>query len=163
MIQKKFGLAVIVLLLIIAACNNYLKTVTAENALPTNVPPNTLDLLRKSLKNGTALEKEAALNVIRDLKSIKLIPEIIEAIEDPTPLPRHEDTGWGFVGHQAASVIGEIAQAIDGKDAKTRGQGYDTYSFHNDQYKGGQKLKEIGRLSEVRANWAKWWQSHQSK
>ncbi len=134
-----------------------------RNALPVSVPPNVSALLRKALKDGTPHEKEAALEIIRDMKPISLIPEIIEAIEDPTPLPRHGDTGWGFVGHQAAAAMGRIAHAIDGIDVKTRGNGYDAYSFHKDQYKGGKKLKEMGRLSEVRVNWAEWWHSHRNK
>lgn len=134
-----------------------------NNALPTSLAPNTADLLRRSLKNGTPQEKWNALNIIRDLKPIQLIPEVIEAIGDPTPLPREGDTGWGFVGHQAASAMGEIARAIDGVEVETRGQGYHAYSFHGDMYKGGQKLKELGRLSEVGSNWAKWWDSRWSK
>lgn len=121
------------------------------------VPLDTVDLLRNYLKNGTPPEKEAALYVILNLKPIQLIPEIIEAIEDPTPLPRHGDTGWGFVGHQASTVLGLIAKAMDGIDVKSRGRGYDAYSFHNDEYKGGEKLRDLGRLSEVRKNWEQWW------
>jgi RNA polymerase sigma factor (sigma-70 family) len=109
--------------------------------------------LRQKLKNGTPKEKELALDVIRDLQAVRLIPEVIEAISDPTALPREGDTGWGFVGHQAATVLCELAQALDGVDRKTRQQ----YTFHTDQSEGGEKLKELGRLEEVRKNWAQWW------
>lgn len=138
-------------------------TQTLGNPVPISVPHNTMELLRKALKNGTPSEKEVALDVIRDLKPIQLIPDIIEAIEDSTPLPRHEDTGWGFVGHQAATVMGEIARAVDNVDVKIRGNDSNAYSFFNDQSEGGQKLKELGRLSEVRSNWAKWWDSHRNQ
>jgi RNA polymerase sigma factor (sigma-70 family) len=70
--------------------------------------------LREQLKTGTPREKSAALATIRASKLTHLIPDLIEAIEDPATLPRDADTGWGFVGHQAASVLGELARSIDG-------------------------------------------------
>ncbi len=96
------------------------------------------------------------------LKPIALIPELIEAIEDPTPLPDHVTpdcrTGWVFVGHQAASVLAEMARAIDGIEVgmKPGQRGYRSYSFHDD-LEAGDKMQKAGRLSEVRKNWAKWW------
>jgi hypothetical protein len=110
---------------------------------------------RQQLKNGTPEEKETALELVRALKSLELIPEVIEAIEDPTPLPRHDDTSWGFVGHQAATVLAEIAQRIDGIDR--RGSGHDAYSFFTDASEGGEQLKKLGRLAEVRKSWTSWW------
>jgi hypothetical protein len=81
----------------------------------------------------------------------------MKAIEDPTSLPRHGDTGWGFVGHQAATVTWKIAQTLDGIDLDERG--YRAYSFHYDSTEGGEKLKATGRLAEVRRNWEKWWRN----
>jgi hypothetical protein len=49
--------------------------------------PEGLDIinrLRDALESGTPGEKEAALEMIRALKPISLIPETIQAIEDPT-------------------------------------------------------------------------------
>ncbi|VTR96105.1 sigma-70 family rna polymerase sigma factor : RNA polymerase sigma factor, sigma-70 family OS=Singulisphaera acidiphila (strain ATCC BAA-1392 / DSM 18658 / VKM B-2454 / MOB10) GN=Sinac_6419 PE=4 SV=1: Sigma70_r2: Sigma70_r4_2 [Gemmata massiliana] len=111
-----------------------------------------LDKLRKKLRSGTPEEKLRALTTIHDLQAIKLIPDVIEAIADPTALPRESDTGWGFVGHQAATVMCELARVLDGTDRRGRRD----YTFHDDQYKGGEKLKELGRLEEVRKNWSRW-------
>jgi hypothetical protein len=100
--------------------------------------------------------------MIRGLKAIALIPKIIEAIEDSTALPDHAapdcKTGWVFVGHQAASVLAEIARAIDGTEIgmKPGQRAYRSYSFHDD-LESGDKMQKTGRLSEVRRNWAKWW------
>ncbi len=122
---------------------------------PTQAPaPATgdLDTLRKKLRSGTPEEKRQVLTTIHDLQAIKLIPDVIEAIADPTALPREGDTGWGFVGHQAATVMCELARVLDGTDRRGRRD----YTFHDDQYKGGEKLKELGRLEEVRKNWSRW-------
>jgi len=100
--------------------------------------------------------------MIRGLKQIALIPEIIEAIEDPTALPDHSTpdckTGWVFVGHQAASVLAEMARSIVGIEVRMKpGQrAYRSYSFHDD-LESGDKMQKSGQLSEVRKNWAKWW------
>jgi hypothetical protein len=120
------------------------------------VAANAVELLRRDMESGTPIEKQNALNVVRDLKPLALVPNIIKAIEDATALPRDGDTGWGFVGHQAATIMGEIAQTIDGLDVKARGRV--PYSFFNDEYKGSEELKKLGRLLEVRNNWNKWWQ-----
>lgn len=119
-----------------------------------------LEILRKDLKKGTPEQKEHALGAIMELGAIHLLPDVMEAIEDPTPLPRDGDTGWGFVGHKAASAMWRIAQMIDGVDLKERG--YRAYSFWYDSGDGGAKLKATGRLAEVRRNWEKWWRD-QSK
>jgi len=135
----------------------------AQTKKPSSLPDlDIVNRLREGLKSGTPAEKETALNLIRDLKPIKLIPEVIEAIEDPTPLPapasRDCKASWGFVGHQAASVMAEMARDIDGISVgmKPGDRAYQSYSFHNDLDQG-EKLKAAGRLSEVRNNWAKWW------
>jgi hypothetical protein len=117
--------------------------------------PDVLQRLRHDLKKGTPEQKERALKTIVELKAVTLVPDVMEAIEDPTPLPQHEDTGWGFVGHEAATVMARIAQSMDGLDLKERG--YRAYSFWDDSGDGGEKLKAAGRLAEVRRNWEKWW------
>jgi hypothetical protein len=132
-------------------------------------PPSLAEQLRAQLKDGTPKEKEAALDAIRELKPIALIPDVIKAIDDATELPRPAapggKAGWGFVGHQAATVMGEIARSIDGVEiGMSAGQRpYQAYSFHNDQSDGAKKLKDSGRLSEVKKNWSKWWDAHQQK
>ncbi len=137
---------------------------TAPVKKPVPIPAG-LDIvnrLRDAVKSGTPAEKEAALEMIRGLKPIALIPEIIEAIEDPTTLPDHSTpdcrTGWVFVGHQAASVLAEMARAIDGVEVgmKPGQRAYRSYSFHDD-LESGDKMRKSGRLSEVRKNWAEWW------
>jgi hypothetical protein len=134
----------------------------AKKPVPIPAGLDIVNRLRDALKNGTPAEKEAALDMIRALKPIALIPEIIEAIEDPTALPLHRTpdckTGWAFVGHQSASVLAEMARDIDGIEVGMRpGQrAYRSYSFHDD-LEDGAKMQKAGRLSEVRKNWAKWW------
>ncbi len=120
------------------------------------VLPSLLESLRESLRSGTPSEKERALDLIRDLQAIRLVPEVIALIDDPTPLPRRGDTGWGFIGHQAASIMREVAIATDraGMDKRENS----SYSFHDDHYKGGEALKASGRLAEVQQNWKRWWE-----
>lgn len=131
--------------------------------------PEGLDIvnrLRDALKSGTPREKESALEMIRALKPISLIPEIIQAIEDPTALPDHSTpdckTGWVFVGHQAASVLAELARAIDGVEVgmQPSQRSYRSFSFHED-LESGDKMQKAGRLFEVRKNWQKWWDATQ--
>jgi hypothetical protein len=130
---------------------------TTENSSsgPSLCSPDVLNLLRKDLQKGTPEQKEHALETIMELGAVRLLPEVMEAIEDPTPLPRHGDTGWGFVGHEAATAMWKIAQILDGVDLKERG--YRAYSFYDDSGDGGEKLKAAGWLAEVRCNWEKWW------
>ena len=135
----------------------------AKKPVPIPADLDIVNRLRDALKSGTPAEKEAALDMIRALKPIALIPEVIEAIEDatvlPLPLPPVKcRSGYGFVGHQAASVMGEMARDIDGVviGMKPGDRAYRSYSFHDDLEQGA-KMKESGRLSEVRKNWAKWW------
>jgi hypothetical protein len=134
----------------------------AKKPVPIPVGLDILNRLRDALKSGTPAEKEAALDMIRGLKPIALIPEVIAAIEDPTALPDHSTpdckTGWVFVGHQAASVLAEMARDIDGIEVGRRPGQRDqrAYSFRDDLV-AGDKMQKAGRLSEVRKSWAKWW------
>jgi hypothetical protein len=134
----------------------------AKKPIPIPAGLDIVDRLREALKNGTPAEKEAALDIVRDLKPIALISEVIAAIEDPTALPDHSTpdckTGWVFVGHQAASVLAEVARAIDGIEVGRQPGQRDqrAYSFRDD-LEAGDKMQKAGRLSQVRKNWAKWW------
>jgi hypothetical protein len=120
-----------------------------------------LESLRQDLEQGTPEQKERAIEAIDALGAVRLLPEVMKAIEDPTSLPRHGDTGWGFVGHEAATVMGKIAQTLDGVDLKQRG--YRAYSFWDDSGDGGAKLKAAGRLAEVRRNWEQWWRDRSKR
>lgn len=134
----------------------------AKKPVPIPAGLDVVNRLREAVKRGTPAEKEAALDMIRALKPLALIPEVIDAIEDPTALPDHVTpdckTGWGFVGHQAASVLAELARAIDGIEVgmKPGQRPYYLYSFHDD-LEAGVKMQKAGRLAEVRKNWARWW------
>jgi len=75
-------------------------------------------------------------------------------------LPREEDTGWGFVGHQAATAMQRLAGRLDGLSRK--GRGYDACSFHNDMWKGGEALRASGRLQEVKLYWMRWWDEYKA-
>src|ERR1041385_2276194 len=134
------------------------EVVPGEGGKPAENPPRSnadiLEVLREDLETGTPLEKQRALESIMALGAIRLLPDVMKAIEDPTPLPRDGDTGWGFVGHQAATAMERLAQMIDGVDLKQRG--YRAYSFHDDSGDGGAALKASGRLAEVCRNWEQW-------
>jgi hypothetical protein len=129
------------LVLLVFSCTTIATQANEPLKKPVRIPVG-LDIvteLRSALKSGTPKEKEAALDMIRALKPMALTPDIIEAIEDTTVLADHVTpdcrTDWGFVGHQAATVIGEMARAIDGVEVglKPTMRGYKPYSFHNDQ------------------------------
>lgn len=114
-----------------------------------------MPFLRAALKSGAPAEKEEALNLFMEERLVALFPDVIDAVGDTTPLPRHGDTGWGFVGHQASSALARIAQSMDGVDLKDRGRR--GFSFFDDMYLGGEELGKSGRLAEVRKNWLRWW------
>ena len=110
--------------------------------------------LRQALHAGTPTERSQAMTAIRELKAIAFLQEIVALADDPTPLPREGDTGWGFVGHQAASLLSELAVAM--RRMSREEMGTNAYSFHGDQWRGGDALKRAGRLAEVRTNWQRW-------
>jgi len=114
--------------------------------------------LREHLMSGTPAQKSAALAAILESKPTRLMADVIAAIEDTTSLPRDGDAGWGFVGHQAATVMAKWAQSIDGIELGGQPglRPYTAYSFHMDQGDGGEALRKAGRLAEVRKNWAEW-------
>jgi len=122
--------------------------------------PDNIEALRHAIKQGSPEEKEQALEKFTSEKIMELIPDVVDAITDVTALPRHQDTGWGFVGHQAASSLAMIAGTIDGLDPRDRG--INKCSFP-DMYFGGQKLKENGRLEEVQSYWRVWWKKTQAQ
>jgi hypothetical protein len=154
---------------VVAIWNCFASAAPPEHNAGPKTPPSLANRLRTQLKYGTPKDKESALDAIRELKPIALIPDVIKAIDDATELPRPAapwgKAGWGFVGHQAATVMGEIARSIDGVEiGMNAGQRpYQAYSFHNDHSDGAKKLKDSGRLSEVKKNWSKWWHARQQK
>lgn len=123
-------------------------------------PERLLEMLRQAIRSGTPEQKEQALTLALELRAMRLVPEIIEAVADPTPLPRHGDTGWGFVGHQAASTLERLAHCHDGILIDERGRS--SFSFSDDMYRGGTVLQQAGRLEEVRRNWRGWWEENRN-
>ena len=128
----------------------------ADDSRPPTTTASTpaVEKLRQAIRNGTPEEKEKALERFADEKIVELVPDVIEAIADPTKLPEHGDTGWGFVGHEAGTLMVRISADYDGVPYQQ--SGYTNWSFHNDSA-GGKELQESGRLDEVRANWRTWW------
>ena len=112
--------------------------------------------LRDKLKTGTPIEKEEVLYVFMEYRIVELVPDVIAAILDSTPLPRDGDTGWGYVYHQAATALCNFAYKIDGITQKQRG--YKQFSFFND---GG--IASEQRRQEVYGNWLKWWKQNKTK
>ncbi len=115
---------------------------------------NSFSNLRTQLKNGTPQEKEEVLNLFMKDYPVDLVPTVIEAILDDTVSPRHGDTGWARVHHQAATAMCKFAYQIDGKFQKERGR--DKYSFYND---GG--VGTESRRNEVHKNWVEWWKENE--
>lgn len=129
-------------------------------AAPMPKGPELLSAIRVQIVKGSPKQKSEAIALVRDLQAVALIPELVDAVADPTTLEREGDTGWGFVGHQAASTLGEIARILDGVAPEKRGgkHGRVNYSFFDDMHEGGAKLKASGRLDRVSKNWDDWWQ-----
>ncbi|MFC1594128.1 hypothetical protein ACFL38_02250 [Candidatus Omnitrophota bacterium] len=115
-----------------------------------------LPVLRDKLKTGTPEEKEEVLYIFMELHIVELIPQVIESILDDTVSPRHDDTGWGNVYHQAATAMCKFAYKIDGISQKERG--YEKFSFSSDV---GTATEQ--RRKEVYNNWLKWWKNNQVK
>lgn len=129
-------------------------------------PPSPMERERSAILYGTPEQKEQTLDAFifkvekfnvgtipqeerTDINTITpLVPAVIEAILDDTLLPRHEDTGWGSVYHQAASAMNMFAYRVDGiqrgKDPK--------FSFSDT---GG--IANEAERKEVHDNWLIWW------
>ena len=106
--------------------------------------------LKYRLKWGSPSQKEAVLNLFMEEYQRPLVPSVIKAILDDTPLPRHGDTGWGAVYHQAATAMCKFARLVDGKSQRERGR-Y-AYSFNDVVGRAS-----FARQKEVYINWKKWW------
>jgi hypothetical protein len=116
-----------------------------------------IDILRLKyqLKCGTPSQKEAVLNIFMEEYQRSLVPSVINAILDNTPLPRHGDTGWGLVYHQAATAMCEFARLVDGKSQEERGRR--EYSFYDDVGRAS-----FARQKEIYTNWKRWWSKNKN-
>ncbi|MGD8454467.1 MAG: hypothetical protein PVJ57_21850 [Phycisphaerae bacterium] len=121
----------------------------------TTTPDETYVAVRERLRFGDPAEKEQALYDFREGMILELIPDVIDAIGDTTQSPHHGDTGWGFVGHQAAWMLAHVAYKLDGVRIEDRGRS--DYTFFDDMYKGGEALRASGRLKQVQDRWRAWW------
>jgi|GEM_PF-236498 len=106
--------------------------------------------LIEQLHSGSPEQKEAALDFFSREQPVEMVPAVIEAVLDTTPSPRHGDTGWGRVYHQAATALAGFAETIDGVTLKERGR--NAYSFYDD----------VGTATETRRRtvhdrWLRWW------
>jgi len=114
-----------------------------------------LPKIRQALKSGTPMEKEQVLYLFMERQIVELVPDLIEALLDATVSPRHEDTGWASVHHQAATALCLFAQRFDGKNLEARGR--QAYSFFDDAGIGS-----ASRRKEVHDNWARWWKQNET-
>jgi hypothetical protein len=106
--------------------------------------------LKYYLKWGTPVQKEAVLDLFMYDHRRAMVPAVINAITDDTRLPRHGDSGWGTVYHQAATAMSYFAQLVDGKPLTQRG--LQSYSLHAEIGSAS-----IERRQEVRRNWQRWY------
>jgi hypothetical protein len=129
-------------------------------------PPHPLERERSAILYGTPEQKEQALDdfIFRvekfnvgtipleertDINTITpLVPVVIEAILDDTPLPRHEDTGWGYVYHQAASAMNMFAYRVD-RVQRNQDPEFSFFSI-------GGIANEVER-KVAHDNWLNWW------
>lgn len=121
---------------------------------PLEAPARDLAIMEVKLAWGSPAQKGQVLDRFMDAPRRDLVPNVIDAILDDTVLPRHDDTGWGRVYHQAASAMCRFARTIDGKTPEQRGR--TQYSFHDDAGVAGPQ-----RLREVHRNWLEWWTRNQ--
>jgi hypothetical protein len=112
--------------------------------------------LQYRLKWGTPTQKEEVLNIFMETNRVGLVPSVIEAILDDTVSPRHGDTGWRRIHHQAATAMCRFAQCVDGMTQAKRGR--NEYSFSHD---GGAGTLE--RRIEVHRNWRQWWDKNKAQ
>jgi hypothetical protein len=80
-----------------------------------------------------------------------LIPQVIDAIQDTTPLERHDDTGWGFIHNQAMTTMRWYALIVDGVDRAEDSR----FSFFKS---GGMPTGE--EIYSVHYNWLEWWEEN---
>jgi len=111
--------------------------------------------LERQLESGTPAEKEEVLDFFMREYPVELIPDVIEAILDGTESPRHGDTGWARIHHQAATAMADFARRVDGMTLVERGRF--KYSFYDD---GGVGTGE--RCREVYSNWLEWWRENKA-
>lgn len=145
-------MAVVAALMIVAGIVGYL---LGKYSL-SSAPLSSLQFLKQKLATGKPEEKEEVLDIFMAKNTYELIPNIIESILDDTVAPRHEDTGWGRICHQAASAMAQFAHTIDGLSLDEKGK--NQFSFYSDV---GTATEQ--RRKEVHDHWLKWWEDHKAK
>lgn len=68
-------------------------------------PANGIPILVHKLRNGTPIDKDAALYAIDRGNLLDHVPLVLDAITDLTPAPRYDDTGWTSIGRHAGWVV----------------------------------------------------------
>jgi enterochelin esterase family protein len=109
-----------------------------------------IERLIQQLQTGSPREKEAALDVFSRNYPAEMVPAVIEAVLDTTISPRHDDTGWGRIYHQAATALAGFAETVDGRTLKERGRR--AYSFYDCVGTGPAKKRRA-----VHDRWLSWW------
>ena len=113
-------------------------------------PAGRIERLIEQLKSGTPKQKETALETFAREHPIEMVPAVIAALLDTTISPRHGDTGWGRIYHQAATALAEFAGTVDGLSLEERGRR--EYSFYDDVGTAPE-----GRRRQVHNRWLDWW------
>jgi len=124
-----------------------------DDALELFFPAGTADYIARlieDLRAGSPEEKEAALEHFARQHPAGMVPAVIAAVLDTTVSPRHGDTGWGRVYHQAATALAGFAETVDGLSLKDRGR--PVYSFYDDA-----GTAPAARRREVHDRWLDWW------
>jgi hypothetical protein len=81
-------------------------------------PTGRIEGLKKDLQTGSPEQKEATLDTFAREHLVAMVPAVIAATLDTTISPRHGDTCWGRVCHQAATALTGFAEKIDGLSLK---------------------------------------------
>lgn len=167
--KKSIIIPVIVLIIVIGAVYLFAQK---SGYVSDNTPSAILQpTLQYKLLDGTPDQKEEALNEVMarlqkfrvatipeeeqtDISAITpYIPSIIEAILDGTPLPRHEDTGWGNVYHFAATVMNKFAYKMDGVQREQDPK----FGFWDSVGTADKTTRK-----SVHHNWLKWWNENKN-
>jgi enterochelin esterase family protein len=108
------------------------------------------------LRAGSPEKKEVALEHFTREHPVGMVPAVIAAVLDTTISPRHGDTGWGRIYHQAATALAGFAETMDGLSLKERGRR--EYSFYDDV-----GTATAARRREVHDRWLDWWRQCESR
>jgi hypothetical protein len=110
--------------------------------------------IKQMIEEGSPIEKTAALDAAKEGLIIGLIPTIIEAISDKTTAPKLGDTGWSYIGRQAAWMIGHMVIKLDKEWIVKKDEDIHGFLMKINNDPSREKVKEF---------WNGWWEEYKRK